>query len=101
MKIHFHTNLDLAQHDVFLLNQNIGTQSIIPRIGEFVVFPFNKWDRDLEKNMDYNYSLEVVGIRYNYFNSTISVDLHIERFLKLSIGEWAEWFRKFRLGKGW
>ncbi len=96
MKILFHTNLDEAQRDVSNLNAFgfHNENSVIPRVKEYIVFPFEKWEND--RSREFTFSLEVVGVRYNYFNSTVNVELHIPRIPSQSIAEWSEWFRKFR-----
>lgn len=96
MKIVFHTNLDEAQRDVSNLNA-MHAQSIVPRVGEYVVFPFEKWED--KRSREFSFSLEVVAVRYNYFSSTVEVELHMMRSSLQSIYDWTLWFRKFRLGK--
>ena len=100
MKIHFRTNLDEAQRDVNNLNSLDNDNSIVPRIRESIIFPFEKWDHDQKRSVNFQYSLEVVGVRYNYFDSVVEVELHMPK-IGQTIAEWTAWFRKFRLGKDW
>ena len=104
MKIHFRTNLDEAQRDVANLNSLPSVEVLkhyIPRVKEYIVFPFQKWDKDFNREGNFSFHLEVVAVRHNYFNSVVEVELHIPRISAQSIAQWEEWFRKFRHGKSW
>jgi hypothetical protein len=100
MKVHFQTNLDEAQSDVFALNSALSQKyhDIIPHKGDRITFPFERWDNGASRQFEY--ALDVVGVSYNYVSETITIELHIPAtHHSQSIAEWTTWFRKHRLGK--
>lgn len=96
MQVMFHTNLDAPQPDIGVLNRRRRSlHEPIPRKGEQIEFSFMKDGRRA------SYTLEVVGVTYNYMEEKVVVELHMPAVNKQyqSIADWSKWFDKFRFGR--
>ncbi len=94
MHIHFHSNLDLVQNDMFELNQHARHCGlIVPQVDSSITIPFMRNGERRE------YRLRVCSVSFNYAARTISVELNIPAYPCKSIAEWEVWFKRHRLGR--
>lgn len=99
MKIRLRTNLDEPSRDVLDLNAALSSrgsswQPPVPRRGERISFPFKKDGRS------YSFELEVCAVTYDLLAEEAIVELHVPSYQStMTIREWSDWFKKFRLGR--
>lgn len=97
MKLQFKSNLDEVQDDISSLNQEVEYRQIhndIPRVGEAVVFQFEKQGHLCK----YEYDLTVVAVKYYYQELKVVVELHAPSIFRTH-QDWVDYFRRHRLGK--
>ncbi len=91
MKVHFKTNLDEPQPDVWDLNERWPKDAPLPRVGERILFVFDG---------NRKFELEVCSVAFNYAANEAQVELHMPSYYgRMSINEWAEWFKRHRSGR--